>query len=98
LDASKNFLPAARNRTTISGSAIHYTNYAIPTLHVKDDKYKIKYDIMFGLALRYFATPDDIYMGIARTYKFVMKAANMDAPRILAFVSCGLQNKTYMLI
>ena len=27
-----------------------------------------------------------------------MKAANMDAPRTFAFVSSGLQNKTYILI
>ena len=65
---------------------------------MKDGKYKIKYIIMFGLELRYFAVPDDIFTGIARTYKFVMKAANMDTPRIFAWVSCGLQNKTYMLI
>ena len=53
---------------------------------------------MFGLALRHFATLDAIFTGIERTYKFVMKAANMDAPRIFAFVSCGLQNKTCMII
>jgi hypothetical protein len=51
---------------------------------MKDGKYKIKYIIMFGLELRYFAVPDDIFTGIARTYKFVMKAANMDTPRIFA--------------
>ena len=43
-------------------------------------------------------TPEDIFTCIARICKFVMKAANMDALRIFAFVSYGLQNETYVLI